>query len=329
MLGTALSLGQAHLAPRWWPEGAIFAADFVNNRFMSGGIAIPAASAYSFSRASTKRAQSRDGTWHLFAPDVPAITDRGLLLEPATTNLLPNSAFVGGIPATHTTTGSANLPTGYTIRNLPAGCIAETAYGTESGLPYMDIRIHGTATNNTPFVLALSPNDAIPCTAGQSLWISLSARLVAGAVPSSATFRMYEYNAEGTNNSTSDLPALDLTLGHQRFDRMYVISGANTVTCLDTLRLGVGVGASVDVTVRISCPQAEAHAGRTTSPILTTATPLVREADILLVALPNGSNSVRYDLSDTTAIVQAAASGQLLVPTNLISKELQALAVFT
>ena len=70
MLGTGLALGLMRAPSVWWPEGACYAADFINNRFMSGGVAIPAASAYSFTRISTRRALTSKGHWQLFGDNM-------------------------------------------------------------------------------------------------------------------------------------------------------------------------------------------------------------------------------------------------------------------
>src|SRR5690606_23621572 len=99
MLGIGLSPLRTHPG-RWWPEGAVYAADFVSNRYMRNGVEIPAAAAFSFSRASGKVAPDRAGAWHSFPPDVPARTNRGLLLEGAETYYPTNAAFAGLVPGT-------------------------------------------------------------------------------------------------------------------------------------------------------------------------------------------------------------------------------------
>lgn len=90
-----LGLGLAARAPqgRWWPEGALYAADFTRGLYMRNGLAISAAEAFTFTRASTKIALGRGGVWTSFAPHVPCITERGLLLEPERTNTALNSSW--------------------------------------------------------------------------------------------------------------------------------------------------------------------------------------------------------------------------------------------
>lgn len=326
MLGTGLALGLARTSAAWWPEGALFAADFINNRFMSGGVAIPAASAYSFTRASSKRAVTSTGQWQVFGDNVPAITDLGLSLEPASTNLLPNSSFVGGTAASYTAVGSTNLPNGFAIRNLPAGCTAETAYGTESGLPYMDLRVFGTATNNTPFVLVFCPNNTVACTTGQTLQVSLSARLVVGVIPISATVRLYEYDAGGINTATADTAALDLSGSLGRHSREYVASNVTTTNVLPGIRMGIGNGSTVDFTLRILAPQIERQTAPATSPILTTTAIGDRADDNMSCTLPLGTAVVQYRFADGALIAAPATPGLLAVPPNLSTRNLVLLA---
>ena len=63
-------------------------------------LAVPCASQISATRASTGMAQWADGHWSSFAANVPRITDQGLLVEEARTNLFLNSQA----PVTQTVT---------------------------------------------------------------------------------------------------------------------------------------------------------------------------------------------------------------------------------
>lgn len=65
---------------KWWPDGASWAIETV-----AGGRSWNAS--LTCSRAGTKFAQNLAGAWQSFGPHVPAITDRGLLVEDASTNL--------------------------------------------------------------------------------------------------------------------------------------------------------------------------------------------------------------------------------------------------
>lgn len=318
MLGTDLGLTATRQAGAWWPANACFMADFVGNRYMSEGSPIPAASAFSFSRATSKMAAGSTGIWTSFAPNVPALTDRGLSIEAGSTNLLPNAALAGGTPATYTAIGNAGLPTGLFIRNIPGGVSADISYTTDSGLPCMDIRLYGTATNNTPFVLTFSPNNAVPATLGQRLLTSLFLSSRAGIIPSSVTVRVFEYDASATNTLTADSGSLDVVSSSlNRFFADYLVVGSATVSCPTGLRLGVGTGITTNFTLRLAAFQNEISTLLPSSPILTNGSSANRGADSLSLSLPTGTESVRYTFDDGSTQTVSAAPGVMAVPTNL------------
>jgi hypothetical protein len=58
------------LAAQWWPDGAHFAMDFANHRFMRNGVHVAPQQAFQFERASTKFVPDNVGNWQNLAPDV-------------------------------------------------------------------------------------------------------------------------------------------------------------------------------------------------------------------------------------------------------------------
>lgn len=93
----ALNLASRTAEPRTpWPADAIFGVDLINRRAMRLGQGIPMADAMTFSRASPRLARTSAGLWQSFAVDVPAITDLGLSLEAAATNLIVNNTGNSG-----------------------------------------------------------------------------------------------------------------------------------------------------------------------------------------------------------------------------------------
>lgn len=86
MVRLGLGFGAGAPRGRWWPEGALFAADFARGLYMRNGLSISAAEAFTFTRASTKLAIGRSGAWTSFAANVPCIAQKGLLLEPERSN---------------------------------------------------------------------------------------------------------------------------------------------------------------------------------------------------------------------------------------------------
>ena len=174
MLGLPLALQRN---TRWWPDGAMYAADFVNNRYMRGGIAIDRASALTFSRNSPKLAQDSNGIWHHFAANEPAITDRGLLLEPQATNMVPNSSMTGA--ALGVVGAGGALPTGWTREGYDT--VTVTALGDEDGLPYVELRLQCTNSTSAPRypLIRLMPT-AVPALLGETWTASCFFRKIAG-----------------------------------------------------------------------------------------------------------------------------------------------------
>lgn len=89
-IGLALTT-QPSASPRWWPDHAAFAADFVARRFMAGNQARAFSEIMSFARPSPAWAMSKTGTLQAYPVDAPRLTDAGLLLEGAATNVLRRS----------------------------------------------------------------------------------------------------------------------------------------------------------------------------------------------------------------------------------------------
>lgn len=115
---------------RWWDEGAGFAADFVSNRYMRGGVEIAADAAFSLARSSAKYAHDVAGRWRGFGPGEAGRTNSGLLIEPMETYYPVNSVLEGAVV-------DGALPTGWSL-SLGAGTtlsVVET--GTHDGLPFI------------------------------------------------------------------------------------------------------------------------------------------------------------------------------------------------
>lgn len=97
-------------------------------------IGVPCSSLISTSRASTGLAQWSDGHWSSFAANQPRITDQGVLIEQAATNLFLNSSA----PVTQTITiGSTGS---YTLTAWGSSGSVTVAAGTATGTGF------GTAT---------------------------------------------------------------------------------------------------------------------------------------------------------------------------------------
>jgi hypothetical protein len=80
MIGLSLRSGGR---AAWWPDGAVFAADFVARRYMRAGISIGESAALSVTRASDAWDEGADRGLVKLAVDAPRFGREGLLMEPA------------------------------------------------------------------------------------------------------------------------------------------------------------------------------------------------------------------------------------------------------
>lgn len=119
--------------PGWVLPGASADIDFTHGRAWAGGSA-SLASLLTASRASGGMAQNANGGWLSFAANVPRISDQGLLVEQAATNLFLHSSA----PATQTITLGATGS--YTLTCWGTSGSAIVAAGTATGSGF------GTAT---------------------------------------------------------------------------------------------------------------------------------------------------------------------------------------
>lgn len=107
-----------------WPTTAIAAADFKNNRYMVAGSPVSESSFVDCTRASTGLAENLGGSYQEFAANLARRTNKGLLIEPGSTNLFLNSDS----PATQSI--SVVTSTEYTISIIGAGSIVLSGAGT-------------------------------------------------------------------------------------------------------------------------------------------------------------------------------------------------------
>lgn len=119
--------------PGWVLPGASADIDFTHARAWAGGNA-SLASLLTASRASSGMAQNVNGGWLSFGANAPRISDQGLLVEQAATNLFLHSSA----PATQTITLGATGS--YTLTAWGASGSATVAAGTATGSGF------GTAT---------------------------------------------------------------------------------------------------------------------------------------------------------------------------------------
>lgn len=298
MLG--LSLGTARLPPaHWWPQGAAFVADFRNQRFRIRDNAVPRAEAFDFARTGKKWARRAEGSWVEFASDQPAITDLGLSLEPAGTNLAspgPTGAVVG------TVNSGGALPTGWVANGaLTTQIVSITSL---LGLPAVRLRISGTASS-TFYEIAFTPS-MLAIEASKAYSASILAQCHSEIVP------LVELRQGNSSDSFVAINSLSPALsGTARRSELNLTTQSTAARGRLRLVLNLTVGTSYLVELTLACPQLELGSAPS-SPLLA-----ARSADVLDLYLPDGAhNLVCHHDSGTPSALSASAS-PYRVPTNL------------
>lgn len=268
-----LSLGiAAPTRQKWWPSGAVYAADFINQRYMRDGNAITADQAMSFSRPSAKWALDSSGTWRQFAANQPALTDLGLSIEPAGTNLVPNPGLAGAVVGVVGAGGS--LPTGWFHNStLTTEVVAIT---TLLGLPALQVRISGVAST-TFYELSVMPT-GVAIAPSTTYTASIFVQLLSGTMPILQVRQAASGDAQVMGNS--------LGLGQGARWGGTFESHASAVQARIRFGIITAVGQSYSTEMLVACPQWES-VGAATSPLFAS-----RSADSLNLRLPSGPFAV-------------------------------------
>lgn len=289
-----------------WPNNIGFALDFENRRALHNRLNIPLAGSFTLTRASTKYALRRNGTYELFAADTAAITDLGLSLEPAATNLCTASSdleqAVWHKTAVVVTTGIAD----------PAG--STTA-----------MRVTESAGN------AALARVTIPVTSGQTYTLTRIVRrgncdwvrLIVGDSAFSnsilAWFNLADFTAGSMVNTGAGYGAISrsikpIGLGYALVSLTFAppaaaVNAGITTASADgtTTRANIGNGAGIGTSYEHWNTQLEA--GTASSPIVAGAAAVSRAADGLALPLApsTGNLALRFDDGTTQTVSLAVA----------------------
>ena len=288
MLGVSLTRAQA---PAWWPANAIYAADFVNRRYMRAGAPIAETSAISFSRSSSAWAQNAAGQWVEFGANQPRFTPGGLLLEPQRENLVRNNAMAGAIAGTPGT-----LPTHWA--RFRTGTLNEPAVvgtGRRDGVDYIDLRLSGTASGNND--LGVFVELLLPMAASSGYCLSGFFELISGSL-SAASFAHMSCGRYLDGAYVSGSPTIDLKVvgAWQRYSFSDTVPGAGVNQIRPSIAMRLGSGLSIDAVIRIGWPQLELGPS-ISSPVISSGTTFVRATDSATLYLVGGPQQLilRYD----------------------------------
>lgn len=84
---------------RWWPDTALLAFDYLNNRYMVGENNISLIDTHDVTRTSDGYFIDTAKVWALFPPNIARRTNAGLFIEPDGENLLAQSQNFADIRA--------------------------------------------------------------------------------------------------------------------------------------------------------------------------------------------------------------------------------------
>ncbi len=289
-------------------EALVEATPLFDLRFDAGSITPPPG--YNFRRASTGWCFDATGALVAVATDTPrydhdpiTLASLGLLMEEARTNAVRNPRFEGaaaGTPGTAPTYMSGLNGSGLTSSIVGTG--------TNLGIPYIDVRIQGTASGIAA-TMNFETNAAIVAAQGQAWSLSAFVAVVGGSLAniSGTILATNEYTGALAYVGSSIVSgALGVDSVLRRFSVTGTVAGATVASIMPYLRLNFPSGAIIDVTLRVGLPQMELGAFAS-SPILpnigipATTTRAVDQQWIAGMAIDGAAGmSVLVDITGTT-----------------------------
>lgn len=310
-----LTSGQDVDTGAWALAGASLDMDFVADRYLGQH-----KNQLTVSRASVGMVDNSAGVWATVQANLPRISDKGLLVEEARTNLIPNSSMAGAVVGTPGT-----IPTGWSSVWLAPGnglTASVVGTGTENGLDYIDYRLQGTLTTSAQVVaaeFAVNNGTNIPVSASTAYTASFFCKLVSGSLTGIAQMMagLSQFQADNTtqtqnSNAAAFIPDSVLT----RYS-VTATTPALTAIARPRLRIVLGnAGEQVNLTLRVATPQLELGAF-VTSPIRTTGAAATRAADVVtmspaMVALMAGAAGTMYAKFRRDAAISAAEFPRLI-----------------
>ena len=219
----------------------------------------------------------------------------GFLSEAQRTNSIRNSTArgaVAGTPGTVPTNSSGGVANGLS---------RDIGVGSESGIPYLDIRLYGTPNGSGAFsydVEGLSTQ--IVASAGQTWVSSAFVRLAAGSLTNIASVRLQVLERPSGNDSQLIFSPTSAPLCTQRQVVTRLLASGST-NVQHRIQIYYTSGLPIDITLRIGLPQLEQGIGAT-SPIPTSSVAITRASD--LAALSGDPFALSYGSSTGTLVAE-------------------------
>jgi hypothetical protein len=233
--------------------------------------------------------------------DPETAAPRGILIEESRVNSVTNSGMVGGV-------APSTIPTGWNFMSV-TGITQTYNYGTEDGIPYIDVTYSGINTSGStafPTIFLGTLYGGVAASNGQSWTGSLYVRKISGSTNITTVKHVVRGRASGSLVSgqavTTDLSdAAKLTVGRKQGTFTFTDPSITHVEhCIITSVLN---GATYDITIRIGGPQLELG-GSASSLIPTFGVSATRAADVLSATagswLTQASGTIYADFSHPT-----------------------------
>lgn len=294
----------------WWPPGASFAIDFTTRQAMRNGVALPLSEAMSFTRASTRLARTSAGRWQSFGVNEPAITDLGLSVEPARTNLvLANTADSGpGLILTDVTRTALAAGDSPALDNhgkrivQGGGSTAAFYFSSFAGLISAG-SVHTISAcfkyDGSARFLRFLISDNVSVV--RQTWIDLVDKTV-GNVTAGSTATLTPLIDGWVHVALTTTPFPNTTGGGQ--------FGAISVE-------GMGSVGRISGSFKMWGGQVERDAATPTSPIYTIGAATARAADKLNLLLPSADQVLTYYLADGSEITRPYSGAPSEIPADL------------
>lgn len=245
----------------------------------------------------------------------------GLMIEASRTNQVRNPRAEGSTAGTPGT-----MPTNWGIVAAPlSSSVVGTGY--ENGIPYLDLRIFGTAGIGDAVVVYFEPAQTI-AVAYQEVWTaSVFVKLQAGSMSNVTSWgiRLMEETSVPSVTATQSTEATptDAALRTQRRQLTWAMPDAAATSLQPGIHVQMASGGAVDLTLRIGAPQLERGKGATSVMLPTPGTPVAktRSADIAYLstsAFPFSPSafSIAVDFQRMASTADASSSAALLAVTN-------------
>jgi hypothetical protein len=228
--------------------------------------------------------------------NTPAVANSplGLEIEESRTNSIRNSTMQGAVAGSPGT-----LPTNWIGPGL--GTLTQTlAYGTEYGMPYVDVRLNGT-TSTTNAAYYLDATNFIAAVNGQT-WVASAYYKLAGGSLTNIDFVRIVAQDRTAANAVIGQTTVNIT-PTSSLQRGSISRATSGTTAFMTGFVGIyfSSGVAIDITLRIYQPQLELGAFAT-SAIPTYGAALTRAADVVTLS---GAPLQIYGANQGAVVIEA------------------------